>query len=383
MSGSEKGEMFRRLSSIVLLVLAGISIASGQAVQNFQSLPRPLVPTDPLELVTGPAQTVQTAEQRAAAVALFTNARGLSNLGSLPYDLKTSFAASGSLPSDGSWVLEDIVPRPGIYRWTAQGPNYSVVNLNQTATGLVYSNQPGGNVPLRLAQVREAIFFVQAAIGPLASIRVATGVLNGVEQRCVLTVAGADGQSFTGGRNWEEAEFCVDPSTGLLTIYSPAPGVYVRYDYSSAKQFHGKTIAGSFTIKEGGRTIVEARTESVSEPPDAQGAIFNPSGLTALGVGRLMSPAIRSRSVVPLLDSRSGASANPVVQVVVLHGNLSAGGQLSETEILASSDPSLNRSALDRASQWNSIRVPNRAQPGVASPSQEIILTYEFVTSAR
>jgi len=60
----------------------------------------------------------------------------------------------------------------------------------------------------------------------------------------------------------------------LLTACSPAPGVYVRYDYSSAKQFHGKTIPGGFIISAGGREVVQASAESVTGPPSAQSPLF-------------------------------------------------------------------------------------------------------------
>jgi hypothetical protein len=43
--------------------------------------------------------------------------------------LKTWFLASGSVPPGGSWTMEDIAPGGGVHGWTAQGPNYSGVNL--------------------------------------------------------------------------------------------------------------------------------------------------------------------------------------------------------------------------------------------------------------
>ena len=91
---------------------------------NSQSLALPPVPNDPLELVAGDAQPVQDAEQRAAAMNLLAKARALSNVRAYPYDLKTTFVSSGA--SEGSWSLEDTSPSRDIYRWSAQGPSYSV-----------------------------------------------------------------------------------------------------------------------------------------------------------------------------------------------------------------------------------------------------------------
>ena len=56
-------------------------------------------------------------------------------------------------------------------------------------------------------------------------------------------------------------------------------------------------------------------------------------------------PAARIRSLI----SQNGrlavtsSNANPIVQVVVVHGSVSPDGKLSDTEILASSDVSLNQ----------------------------------------
>jgi len=160
----------------------GVPRQPRQRAAFFESLAQPPVPGDPLELVSGDAQPVQDAEQRAAATHLLTRARALSNVRVYPYDLKTTFVSSGA--SAGSWSLEDTSPAREVYRWTAQGPSYSAINLHSNQ--LVYSNQPAGAMPLRLAQVRTAIFFMYPAAGPYASLRTAAGSLNGAEVSCVL-----------------------------------------------------------------------------------------------------------------------------------------------------------------------------------------------------
>ena len=252
------------------------------------ALPQPPVPADPLELVAGNAQPIQDANQRAAIVNLLANARALSNVRAHPYDLKTSFISLGSSASDGSWQLENISPGRGLYRWTAQGPGYSVVNLYQNT--LLYSNQPGGTIPLRLAQVRAAIFYVDTLVGPRASIRTAPASLNGVEVTCALVTRMSPPKPVTGGRLWDESEFCIDPKSGLLMTYSPVPGMYVLYDYSSPFHFQDKIIPGKFTITQAGHNVIEARTESVSDPANLDRSLFDPSGLTSVGAGPLETP---------------------------------------------------------------------------------------------
>jgi hypothetical protein len=378
--------MLTNFRSFPALLLAFSGVVHAQqaptpvrAALNFNTMVRPPIPADPLEMATNAAQPVQDAQQRIAAINLLNKARDLSNVRAQPYALKTSFSSSGGLASDGTWVLDDIAPGRG-YRWTAQGPNYSAVNLYPESTrGALYGNQPGSILPLRLMQVRSAIFFVYPEIGPHASVRTVTGFLNGAEQHCVLVMIGAGDRSFSGGRNWEESEYCADANSGLLTTYSPAPGLFVHYDYSSALQFHGRTIPTGFTISEADRTVVEAKTISVTDPPDSKDPMFNPAGLTALGVGRPMNPGSNMPIVMPAPGRPFPTSnANAVLQVVVLHGNVTGGGKLNEVEILASSDASLNQAAIDRATSLTQARA--QGQPGATAQSQELILTLEFVT---
>ena len=367
----------RRSYPALLLTCSGFALAAGL---DFNAIPRPSIPADPLELVTGAAQPVQNAEQRIAAIGLLEKAHDLSNVRAQPYDLKTSFITSGGLASDGSWTLED-TSGGHKYRWTANGPNYSAINLYpEGSTNGLYGNQPSGVLPLRLLQVRSAIFFVYLTVGPQASVRTATGSLNGAAQNCVLIVIGAGNRTFTGGRNWEESEYCVDAQSGLLSQYSPAPGLFIRYDYSSAIRFHNKFIPTAFTITENGQTVADAKTVSVTDPPAATDAMFNPAGLTALGSGRAMNPGMNLPLVQFVAGQRMPSSnATAAMQAVTLHGNIAGDGSLSEAEILASSDPTLNQAAVERAKDVFKARA--QRQPGATAQSSELILTLEFVTA--
>jgi hypothetical protein len=176
---------------------------------NIASLPNPPVPADPLELVTSGAQSVQDADQRAATTQLLTNAHNLSNVRAQPYHLKTTFVSYGSSASDGSWTLDDVSPGRGVYRWTAQGPTYAGVNLY--VNDRYYSNQPSGALPLRLTQVRGVIFFDFPMAGPYASMRTASGYLNGVALRCVLVMPAFRDGTLSSGRDWHEPSEAEEP----------------------------------------------------------------------------------------------------------------------------------------------------------------------------
>jgi hypothetical protein len=336
----------------------------------FESLAQPPVPNDPLELVTGDAQPVQDAEQRAAAVHLLTSAHDLSNVRAHPYDLKTTFVSSGA--SEGSWSLEDTSPSHDVYRWSAQGPSFSTINLRSNQ--LVYSNQPSGVIPLRLAQARTAIFFMYPQPGPRASLRTATGSLNGAEVTCILVANMAPTKPTAGPRRWEESEYCVDPKSGLLMSYSPVPGMYVAYNYANALHFHDKSIPGKFTITQAGQTAIEATTESVTDPGKLDPALFQPGGLEKIGAGMLMTPPWRVRTRA----NSGGTTSNNTLQVVVLDGMVDPQGQMTDLRVLASSNAALNQAAQEEAARWKNWQSQDDAQPGAAPQSHEVFFTVEF-----
>jgi hypothetical protein len=337
----------------------------------FQQVTEPPVPSDPLELITGDAQPVTDVNQRAEIIDLLVHAHQKSNVRAQPYDLKTSFTVSGPL-SSGQWQLEDTSPGAELYRWTVQGPGYSAVNLN--VSRIFYSTQPATGLPLRLIQVREAIFKSEAVVGPRATLRIANASLNGVDLVCALVAHNAIAPAGSGGRQWEEQEYCVDPKAGTLITYSEAPGLYFLYDYSKELQFHGKLIPNGFTITQAGQTVVEAQAESVTDPVNNPEA-FQTTGLNQIGVGAIMSSAWQYRVRLPLPGGAPGATA----QVVELHALQSPSGQVSDVELLASSDTALNEAAIAFAAKWQGGMMGQEPQTGATPQSHEVVMTIEYV----
>jgi hypothetical protein len=95
-----------------------------------------------------------------------------------------------------------------------------------------------------------------------------------------------------------------------------------------------------------------------------------------------MTPAMNLRTMAPPDFNSLRTAKSLAVQEVVLHGSLSPDGHLGETELLASSDASLNQKALDQANQFGkNIGSVTQGEPGVTPQSHEIIFTFEFVTA--
>jgi hypothetical protein len=352
---------------------------------TFDSVPPPPVPDDPLELVTDDAQPVTDPEQRAAEIAVLDNARNLSYVRAHPYDLNTTFTsfdpASGT---NSEWTEEDIWPGQDIYRWSTEGPQYSAIFL--TKDSLLSSNQPTNAIPLRLAQVRDAIFFAYTWVHEHASVRTATGTLAGEELHCILIAHNVGTRILTGARNWDEYEYCIEPNTGLLMTYSPAPGIYYHYDYQGAAHFHGKIIPSEFTISEAGRIVVEARTLSVTDPVGPNSPIFSGEGLKPLGTG----PATLGAAVfsvgggfLPNLRPQT-VSSPPKLQIVVVAGITASDGHLAESEILASTAEDLDQAAIDQANKFGRMQCgcgPGTA-PGAVKPSREVIYVVRIFQNA-
>jgi hypothetical protein len=232
-------------------------------------------------------------------------------------------------------------------------------------------------MPLRLAQVRAAIFFAYQAFGPQATLRTATGSLNGVDVSCVMVSHTGQNKSAAGFRRWEKSEYCIDPNSGLLMRYSPVPGLYVSYDYTNAIHFHDRIVPGKFTITEAGETVEEARTESVTDPGAMDPPLFQPDGLEKVGARSLMTRPWKVRT-----RSMSGAgSSNGTLQVVVLDGIVTADGQFGELHVVASSNAAMNQAAMDEAANWKNWQSQEEAQPGATPQSHEAFFTIEFLPS--
>lgn len=333
----------------------------------------PPVPPDRLELVVGDAQSVEDMNTRQELVNLVAGARQHSNVRAQPYDLKTTFNASGSGTFDGNWQLQDTSPGRNVYRWTAEGPGYSAANL--FLNNIFYTNRPSDTIPMRLAQVRAALFFNQPSLGPRASIRKSSGVLDGVELTCVLVMQNLRGRTVLGGRSWDEAEYCIDPKLNAIVVYSPIPGLYIHYEYSNAIQFHKALIPARFTVIQASQPIIEAQIASVTEPP-ADLSSFQPSGLNPMGVGPSMSPPWHYHASVP----QPAANRTDVSPSVVVHGMQSPRGRLTDIEVLASSNPALNSSALQYAAKWKAGPMSSVVEPGATPQSHEVFLTLSYVS---
>jgi hypothetical protein len=146
-------------------------------------------------------------------------------------------------------------------------------------------------------------------------------------------------------RSWFETEYCVDSTTGLLQMWSEAPGIYALYDYTGAAEFHGHTFPRQVSIFEDGRLAVQARVESFEDAPNVDPNLFKPTPemLEAGGSFTLASP-----DRFPMRVDPSDGPTSTFFQPVIVHAILDAqDGSVLDAEALQNSDQDLSRDAID------------------------------------
>jgi hypothetical protein len=171
-------------------------------------------------------------------------------------------------------------------------------------------------------------------------MRLSPIVLNGHSASCILLSGVTGPRSATPARMWEETEYCVDNSSGLLEVSSTAPGLYTVYGYGANLQFHGRPIPDTLTIYAGGAEYIQARL-NISDPGSMDPSLFQPTpDMRADGPGVMLAGPERFAIDVP------SPSPSTVVRPVIVQAEADVTGHVVETQLLSASDASLAALAL-------------------------------------
>jgi len=336
---SEGVAMF--LKELSLIIAAGLAVSSpAQTVlpQNPASAP---VPSDPLEIVTGPVQVADTPESRKAALDLLARARGNYALRNTTrgYDLKVSFTVTsgGETQYDGAWQMEEIfVPHQGL-RWTAQAAaGYTTTRI--AANKHFYAEGTTNTIPLRLHDARAALF------GPIATpryagrdlIRTSAATLDGHSVTCVLLSGARNPATPTPGRRWLESEECIDPQSGLLLLHSLAPGDYQTYDYANGPSLGNYRLPKKIVETEGGKTVMVLQVDSLTGLDTSDPELFKPTEAMTSGEPGVVLGEARKMS---FFANSSPIPNGAAVDSVCVFGLITPSGQLVEAHSLQPSDP--------------------------------------------
>jgi hypothetical protein len=338
------------------------------------------VPENPLELASSGVRVVDAPEERDALIRLMAKAHSYYTLKETQqaYRLKTSFTVSsgGRTEFDGGWQMDEVFsPDLGVHL-TARTAGTVFERLS--TSNLTYSNTPAGTFPLRLHEAHGHL------LGPLEStgnlrrdmIRTVSASLNGAPVTCLL-LSGARRLSEAGapGRLWQEREECLDPGTGHLLLHSPAPGLYVLYDFSRTVRFQDKELPIKMTVIENEATVIEERVESLEALP-----AVDPSEFTPTAQMRSQRPGTSMASLQKMTLGPTRPPFSATIQTVVVFGLLTPDGAITEAHALQSSDPALIDAALQRVSQ---MKLQSPAAPGAVREQHELFAVVHFAPDAR
>jgi hypothetical protein len=344
--------------------------------QSGQEIAR--VPENRLELASSGVRVVDAPEERDTLIRLMDKARDYYTLKDArqAYHLKTSFTVTsgGRTEFDGDWQMDEkYSPSLGL-RITARTSGSVFEQLRKS--NLTYQDTPGGTFPLRLHEAHGHL------LGALESnknmrrdlVRTVDASLNGAPVTCLLfSNARRSSDADPPGRMWQEREECLDPQTGHLLLHSPAPGLYVLYDFSQPFKLASKELPGKMTVIENETTVIEERVESLEALPTADPNDFIP---TAQMRSQRPGTAMAGLEKISLGATKPSAAT---VQTVVIFGLLTPDGKVAEAHPLQSSDPALVDTALRRVSQ---IRLQRAVAPGADREQHELFAIVHLTSDA-
>ena len=292
-------------------------------------------PHDPFEPIMSQPQVVGTLDARRAVEAQLRDAfmKRAVPAGGEPYTLKISFDVSGDTQEIGPGEMEETRNPAGVRRWTGHLGSYSITRIITAGT---HDTGSPGPIPMRLYMARE--YAGGAPLTPMGSMRTANGTLNGTPLNCVLS---SQKQTVVPGRDWSETEYCIDSQSGLLRVYSTAPGMYVVYEYGGSS-FHGRVVADQVTITVAGKIVLQGSITLKNPDLDSlDPTLFTPTSQMATNGVQLTGPPTHH------VQSRGTITASGPIQPIVVHAMVSPDGSVVEAEALQTLDPELSQSAVD------------------------------------
>jgi hypothetical protein len=314
----------RSLSS--LLACAGFICAQNSGIDISVAA----VPADPHELVTGTAQFASSPQDRAAAMALLERARQNGDLhmpGGSPFALKVAInAATGSQTGTGQVAETWLSGREWRYDQTLGSYSETRVSVG----GQIFERH-SNFTPMVVQMVRSSLFWPVGGNPSVNTMRTAQASWNGKPVTAILVSGSTD--ATPPGRHWGETEYVVDDNSGLLQIYSRAPGTFAIYGYSQGLQFHGRSMPDHITIFVAGIQTVDAQLMSIADPGTADTATLKADA----GMQRTATVPMNQRFPLFAHDPTNSG----VIKPVIVHVTVDDQGQVVESEVSAAADPVL------------------------------------------
>ncbi len=294
---------------------------------------------DRFEPVKGAISVPSTPTERSAAFSLLERALQNSDMhmtGTAPFHLDATFNTGGNVNYAGLGQLTETWLSGKSWRWTARLGSYSQIQIGYNGSTFAEKKTP---IPLRIQMLRNAIFW-PVRLNSAAEIRTAAVLWNGKPATCLLTSGMMGLATTTQTRLWEETEYCIDNASGLLQVYSIAPGSYAVYEYANA-QFHGHIVPDRIMFVINGATVLDSQIR-ITDAGSVNASMLTPTQqMIANG------PAITLRAPERFPIEIPSASINGKTYPVIILASIDVSGNVLEEELASSSDGALVQSALD------------------------------------
>ena len=297
------------------------------------------VPQDPHELVTGMARLLTEPADRANAMALLEKAKQNADMhmpGAAPFAVKIVLNVSGNGANTGTGEITETWLNGRNWRYDQTLGSYSETRV--AGPGQTFGKH-AGYTPMAVQMVRASMFWPVGGNPSVNVIRTADATWNGKPVTAILLAGGQD--RVYPGRHWVDTEYVVDNATGLLQIYSRAPGTYVVYGYSKGIRFHGRSMPDSITIFMGGNQVVEAQLVNIQDAGNVDAAFLKPD--SQMHPDGPASVGMNMRFPLNAPDPTNSG----VLKQVIIHATIDNQGNVVDSQLSATADSALVEPALD------------------------------------
>jgi len=317
---------FRRVTRVG----TGLLFLFAMAVAQQRTVVLPPVPPNPNDPITAATQLLSTPAERASALNLLSLASqnyDFGQQGTPDLTIAVSLQSVGSLTYEGLGTMTEV--------WAGGRRTWWADFANQTS-GIAYPLRTNP-VPMRVAQARSALFWPLSPMPTWQEIRAVDATVDGVRVTCVLVNRAAT--TPTGrGRDWREAEYCINANRQLL-LASPAPGYFFQYNYTQPLVYAGHVLPSSIRMIEGQQTVMNIQLARLGPPTgDDLEALRrsppHPGILSTLNTGRY-----------------ANLHGQPESQACVVTFTTGVEGEVLESEAIPNGFPALEQQALAEVRQ--------------------------------
>ncbi len=305
-----------------------------------------LMPPDSHEPVTGAVRPLESAAEQEAALNRFKRAvrtlRPRPNLVSRSrVDVSfTAYASAGEQSGPGHFT--EIWESNQRWRWTVTLGDFA---LDRVVSGGQTVESPAlTEIPMRVHDLLTVLPRALPEPGAGFRLRTAAAQLNGLPATCLLTSNVTGRAVYTQARLWEEREYCIDDASGMLVVYSIAPGAYAIYDYTRRIEFNGQSFPDRIVSYTGGTMTLDAQCSVVEASPADLNLLTPAPGMTPISV------VVGTVSRYPI-NVQHPFSSSGSIQPVIVHAVMDRNGTVIGAEVSAASDPALTQAALDAVKQ--------------------------------